>query len=113
MTDSTIKATCSCCRRKKSILDLVTVSKRRSGSYNRASSKVRGMVCRDCTNQAVEGKRAIRYSDGFVRNINLDDGDIRWSTACDQFGIDYSDLPRTYNDAQNNPLKFQTALEVK
>lgn len=116
MSDSTFKATCSCCKRKKDVLELATVRKTRQGSYNRAPSSVRGMVCRDCTNEAVASTRARRYVDGRVFGVVLNStgfAGVSWSSACDHFGIDYSDLPRTEANARNHPDKFQNALDVK
>ena len=110
MSDNTYKRTCSCCKRKKDVLDLTLVRKFRSGSYNRGSSGVRGLACRDCTNEAVESTRAARYVDGMVFNFVLDTtgyGGVGWSSAADFFGIDYSDLPRTAANARNHPDQFQ------
>ena len=108
-TESTVKATCSCCKRRKSVLDLVTVSKRKMGSYNRAGSNGSGKVCRDCTNEAVESKRIARYLDGKLYGVYLNAGGVMWSTACDHFGIDYSDLPKSHYDAERNPDQFKAA----
>lgn len=106
-TESVFKATCSNCKRKKNVLDLITVTKRRNGSYNRAPSGTRGMVCRDCTNEAVDSKRIARYADGKLYGVYLNAGGIMWSTACDHFGIDYSDLPKSFYDAERNPDQFK------
>jgi hypothetical protein len=106
MSDTTMKATCSCCKRKRSVLDLVSVSKRRSGSYNRAGSGGRGKVCRQCTIDAVRNTTEARYRDGLLWGVYLDDNGIAWSDAADYFGIDWSDVPRTYYHAKRCPDQF-------
>ena len=106
-TESTVKATCSCCKRRKSVLDLVTVSKRKMGSYNRAGSNGSGKVCRDCTIVTVESWRALRYRDDRVWGVYINAGGIMWSTACDHFGIDYSDLPKNHYCEQSFPARFK------
>lgn len=105
-TESTPKATCSCCKRRKPLLDLVTVSKRRSGSYNRAGSRGRGKVCRQCTMEAVQFTIEARYRDGLLWNVCLDDGGVAWSDAADYFGIDWSEVPRNYYHGKRHPDLF-------
>jgi len=110
---STTKAACSVCRKKHSVDDLATGNKRRSGSYNRAGSWITGRVCRSCTASAIEATRFNRYRDGRVWNCCLDDQGVKWSTAADTFGLDYSDVPRNYRDVERDPVRYNQPINTE
>ncbi len=101
---------CGVCEKSKPEQDTTLVGGMRSGNYRTAGGSSGRRVCRTCTEEAVRYTERMQAEN---RRTPLDDYYVKWSEACDAFGIDRTHLWTTdYDrDRHRERLASFTALD--